>query len=163
MSHVLEVAALLHQAGAADYVVVAGVLHDTIEKTNSTAFDLRRRFGSRIASLVMAVSEDQRIETYSERKAALCERIRGESDAAVMLFAADKVSKVRELRREGPRGRRRSGAVVAAKASRRQRIAHYRRCLRLLDERMPDSPLVSQLREELALATPGGRKLASAR
>jgi (p)ppGpp synthase/HD superfamily hydrolase len=163
MGHVLEVASLLYQAGAADYVIVAGVLHDTIEKTSTTAFDLRRRFGSRIASLVLAVSEDQRIEAYAERKAALCERVRGESDAAVMLFAADKVSKVRELHRERAGGRRRRQAVVAAKATRRQRLAHYRRCLRLLDERLPDSPLVSQLRGELAKATGARRTLASAR
>jgi (p)ppGpp synthase/HD superfamily hydrolase len=162
-SHLVEVASLLHEAGAADYVVVAGVLHDTIEKTSTTAFDLRRRFGSRIASLVLAVSEDQRIEAYAERKAALCERMRNESDDAVMVFAADKISKVRELGRERSAGCSPRRPTASTKAPRRQRLAHYRHCLRLLDERLPGSPLVSQLRTELMSVTRPGRALAPAR
>jgi len=55
-----------------------------------------------------------------------------------MVFAADKVSKARELRLH---------PGVARHASRR--LAYYCDCLRLLEERLPDSPLVTQLGEEL--------------
>ena len=53
---------------------------------------------------------------------------------ALMVFAADKVSKVREL----------SGKPTPHRPSQR-RMTHYRRCLELLERRLSDSPLVVQL------------------
>jgi guanosine-3',5'-bis(diphosphate) 3'-pyrophosphohydrolase len=47
--HPLEVAALLSGRGLADDVVVAGILHDVVEKTDATIEDIRGRFGERIA------------------------------------------------------------------------------------------------------------------
>jgi (p)ppGpp synthase/HD superfamily hydrolase len=59
--HLIEVCCLLDHARATDHVIAAGVLHDTIEKTAANAAELRARFGTRIATLVLAVSEDQSI------------------------------------------------------------------------------------------------------
>ncbi len=57
--HPLEVASLLYYTGAPDHLIAAGVLHDTIEKTHVVASDVRERFGRRVATLVLAVSEDE--------------------------------------------------------------------------------------------------------
>src|SRR5579863_2219356 len=65
--HPLEVASLLQEAGGCDELVAAGVLHDTIEKTNASASDLRKRFGRRVTELVLAVTEDKRIKDYAKR------------------------------------------------------------------------------------------------
>jgi (p)ppGpp synthase/HD superfamily hydrolase len=43
--HPLEVAALLADVGARPDVVANGVLHDVVEDTGASAFDVRRRFG----------------------------------------------------------------------------------------------------------------------
>ena len=75
IEHPLEVASLLYCAGAPDHLIAAGVLHDTIEKTHVVASDLRERFGSRVATLVLAVSEDEHITGYAQRKAALREQV----------------------------------------------------------------------------------------
>ena len=136
--HPREVASLLYAAGATDHVIAAGALHDVIEKTPADALDLRARFGSRVAALVVAVSEDRHIAGYSARKAALRGQASDAGEEALMVFAADKVSKVRELRRAGGEGR-----------PRKRRLVHYRQCLTLLQERLPDSPLVAQLDAEL--------------
>ena len=147
--HPLEVASLLYSAGAPDHLIAAGVLHDTIEKTHVVASDLRERFGSRVATLVLAVSEDEHITGYAQRKAALREQVARAGEEALMLFAADKLSKVRELRL-GPAPARKShsgGAVITR--SRDRRLTHYRHCLALLQDQLPDSPLVKQLRTEL--------------
>ena len=98
--HPLEVARLLYRAGAPDHVIAAGALHDTIEKTDTTAPDLTARFGLRIATIVLAVSEDQRISGYAERKAALRDQVARAGDDALIVLAADKISKVRELKLE---------------------------------------------------------------
>src|SRR3954468_17228102 len=59
--HPLEVAALLASRGFEDEVVVAGLLHDAVEKSEAEIEDIRDRFGDRIAEMVAAVSEDPAI------------------------------------------------------------------------------------------------------
>jgi (p)ppGpp synthase/HD superfamily hydrolase len=141
--HPLEVAQLLHEAGAPDDVVAAGVLHDTLEKTDATADDLAARFGPRITALVCTVSEDERITSYTKRKAGLRDQVANAGSEAAMVFAADKLSKVRELRR------------AADAPVRRRRLTHYRRCAALLQEKLPDCPMVGALQVELGFL--GGR------
>ena len=98
IEHPLEVASLLYHAGAPDHVIAAGVLHDTLEKTDATEAELAARFGARVAALVRAVTEDKRITSYAKRKAALREQAANAGQQALLVFAADKLSKVRELR-----------------------------------------------------------------
>lgn len=99
--------------------------------------------------LVVAVSEDDRIKRYAQRKAALRAQVGGAGEEALMLFAADKISKVRELHLE-PTPPSESLSVGAAIArSRERRLTHYRHCLELLEDQLPDYPLVRQLRTEL--------------
>jgi (p)ppGpp synthase/HD superfamily hydrolase len=143
IEHPVEVAWLLYRAGAPDHVIAAGVLHDTIEKGGAEITELRGRFGARTAALVAAVSEDPCIPTYARRKAALRAQVEAAGREALMVFAADKVAKVRELRLQP--GRRPP----------KRRLTHYQRCLELLDRLLADSPLVAQLRGELeTLFTP---------
>lgn len=149
--HPLEVASLLYQAGAPDHLIAAGVLHDVLEKTGATEEDLRREIGSPITELVLAVSDDGRITSYAKRKSALRRQVSASGDEALMLFAADKLSKVRQLRREQALD---SGGRAAPSPGRRRqlrsrRVKHYQRSLALLEERLPGSPLVHELRKEL--------------
>jgi hypothetical protein len=164
--HPIEVATLLADVGAPDHVVAAGVLHDTIEKTSTEAQDLRERFGTRVASLVVALSEDPSISGYSARKAALRDQVEAASDEALMVFAADKLSKARELRLSFTRDPR---TGVAPHPPRRgskahRKLTHYRHCAELLEGRLAGSPLVESLRGELAqLALMAPAELAGAR
>ncbi len=147
--HPLEVASLLLDAGAPDRLIAAGVMHDLIEKTDVSAADLRRRFGRRIAGLVLAVSDDDQIAGYAKRKAALRQQVADAGDEALTLFAADKLSKLRELRRENAVESNGSAAPGRVRALRARRLKHYRRSLALLEERIPESSLVRELRDEL--------------
>src|SRR5918999_5271457 len=56
--HPLEVASLLRAAGYRDEVVTAGVLHDVLEETSTDAGELEQRFGTEVAALVLAVTEN---------------------------------------------------------------------------------------------------------
>ncbi len=159
--HPIEVATLLADAGAPDHVVAAGVLHDTIEKTSTEPDDLRERFGSRVAALVVALSEDPAISGYTARKAALRDQVEAAGDEALMVFAADKVSKARELRMTFARAENGGSARRGSRAHRK--LAHYRHCADLLDVRLAESPLVRSLHDELAeLALVERRELVSA-
>jgi (p)ppGpp synthase/HD superfamily hydrolase len=147
--HLLEVAGLLYHADAPDHVTAAGILHDTLEKTEVTADDLEARFGSPIARLVLAVSEDERIIDDDRRKAALRDQVARAGSEALTIFAADKISKVREVRLETSRKPRQAAHASPTPGN---RLTHWQESLRVLEERLPDSPLVGKLRAEVAKA-----------
>jgi (p)ppGpp synthase/HD superfamily hydrolase len=139
------VGALLHNSGHREVVVAAGILHDTVEDTEASLPQIAERFGDEVAALVAALTEDASIENFSERKAALREQIGKVGPEASSIYAADKVTKVRELR-----------ARIAAEprllqSSERDhaRLEHYRASLAMLEQITPEHPLVRQLRFEL--------------
>ena len=74
-------------------------------------------------------------------------------EEALTLFAADKLSKARELHLEGrPRPRYARTGFRGIAPSRELRLTHYRHCLALLEDELPDSPFVGALGAELARA-----------
>jgi (p)ppGpp synthase/HD superfamily hydrolase len=141
VTHPVEVACLLHEAGYSDEVVAAGVLHDVLEDTDAEHGDLEARFGRRVADLVEAVTDDASITDHAERKAALRLQVARAGECAAVVFAADKVSKARELRLRVSRGR------FAREDN--SKIAHYEASLEMLAELIPGHQLLSQLRMEL--------------
>jgi hypothetical protein len=147
--HPLEVASLLYYTGASDRVIAAGVLHDVVEKAGGTAGELSDRFGPAVAGLVLAVTDDERIAGYADRKAALRRQVAGAGAGALSIFAADKLSKLRELRRETVADSGLGGTAVRVRQVRTRRLKHYRRSLAMLQERLPGSPLVRELAAEL--------------
>jgi (p)ppGpp synthase/HD superfamily hydrolase len=148
VAHPHEVASVLRRIGAPEHLIAAGALHDVIEKTAATPSYLRARYGRRITALVLAVSEDKHIAGYAARKAALRRQVADAGEEALMLFAADKLSKVRELRLEAALAAAPPERAVRAPA-RKRRLAHYQRSLALLQERLPESPLVRELEVEV--------------
>jgi (p)ppGpp synthase/HD superfamily hydrolase len=142
VKHPLEVAALLSAAGYPDEVVASGVLHDVLESTDTPGIELEYRFGARVAELVRAVSEDESIEDRAERKAALREQVARGSLEAAAVFAADKISRARELRSKLGAGLTRDEAAP--------KLDHYRASLAMLQWRLGRrNRLVEQLRAEL--------------
>lgn len=148
IEHPIEVGLLLYEAGAPDHLVAAGVLHDVLEKTAVTPSILGRCFGPRIATVVEAVSEDEEIVGYAERKAALRQQVAAAGSEALTVFAADKVSKVRELR-AAVASATRTGLPLQASLVPPRRLAHFRRCLEMLEERLGETSLVELFRAEL--------------
>jgi (p)ppGpp synthase/HD superfamily hydrolase len=147
--HPREVASLLRRDGAPDHLIAAGALHDVLEKTPAVVAELRERFGSRITKLVVAVSEDSQAGSYAARKAKLRRSVAAGGEEALRLFAADKISKVRELRRLDATAGAQPRRTPREHQTNERRLAHYRACLALLQERLPGSPLVHQLEAEL--------------
>lgn len=141
VTHPVEVACLLHEGGYPDEVVAAGVLHDVVEDTDAELSDLEAHFGSRVAELVKAVTDDPSIEDDDERKAALRRQVAAAGECAAVIFAADKVSKARELRVRVSRGRH-----DEADSS---RFNHYEASLAMLADLIPGHELVGQLRMEV--------------
>ena len=105
INHLTEVAALLAEATDGDDVVLVmgGLLHDTLEDTDSTYEDLVQRFGPEVAALVAEVTDDKSLKK-EERKRLQVEKAAGKSERARMLKIADKTSNLRSLIESPPKG-----------------------------------------------------------
>lgn len=139
--HLLEVASLLDRSGYPDHVVAAAVLHDVLEDTDAQRSELDARFGALVGELVSLVSDDPTIADEEERKDDVRERVRRADGEAAVVYAADKISKVRELR------------LMMARdpddPEIEQRLHRYRSSLSMLEDQIPGSRLVELLRFEL--------------
>ena len=78
-------------------------------------------------------------------KAALRHRVARFNGSAIAVYAADKVAKVRELRAHATR----DPSMLAPDGAAPARLDHYLESLAMLEDAMPDHPLVRQLRFEL--------------
>lgn len=139
--HPVEVAALLARERYPDHVVAAAVLHDVLENTDVEQDELEGRFGSEVSNLVAAVSDDAAIGDEQARKDELRERVRQAGGDALAVFAADKISRVRELRYMLTEDLTRDEAE--------RKLARHRESLAMLEEAIPDSRLVEILRFEI--------------
>jgi len=146
MAHPLAVARLLVDAGADEHVVAAGLVHDVVEKSDVTLEEIDLRLGSRVAELVAAVTDDPTITSTAERKRALSAQVARAGHDAALIYAADKISKVGELR-----------ALVAAEGARalfrtdtRDKLRHYATSASVVEHTLGPHPLTERLRRELA-------------
>jgi (p)ppGpp synthase/HD superfamily hydrolase len=122
-------------------VVAAAVLHDVLEDTDAERAELDELFGADVGELVALVSDDPAIEGEEARKDDVRERVRHADGDAAVLYAADKISKVRELR-----------MLMAHDPDDPEievRLARYRHSLEMLEQQTPGSRLVELLRFEL--------------
>lgn len=151
IEHPVEVARLLRDAGCPDVVIAAGLLHDVLENGHSSVAELTACFGADVANLVQAVSDDTSIRSYRRRKHLLREQVRNTGGDAPLIFAADKISKIRELPDRVARDRARYGTAVPAhlQHDHQLRIEHYTESLRMLQAVAPRHPLVNGLANEL--------------
>jgi (p)ppGpp synthase/HD superfamily hydrolase len=122
--------------------VAAAVLHDVLENTDVERGELERRFGPEVCHVVDTVSDDMSIEDEEARKTDARERVRAAGGDAVAVFAADKISKVRELRMLLA-----SGKIDPVQAE--TKLRRYRHALDMLEDVIPGRRLVEILRFEL--------------
>jgi (p)ppGpp synthase/HD superfamily hydrolase len=139
--HPLEVAVLLRDAGYPDHVVATGALHEVLEDTDVDKHELEERFGHDVAELVEALTDDPSIEDEQERRAALRLQVAEAGETAAAVFAADKISKTRELRMKAERG--------PLDGESRAKLEHYLESLDMLEQALPGSELVERLRADL--------------
>lgn len=139
--HPLEVASYLAREGYPDVVVAAAILHDVLEDTNVERSELQAKFGPQVCRLVSLVSDDPTIPDEERQKDDVRERVRNAGGDAAVVYAADKVSKVRELR-----------MLLASGLDPRQaetKSRRYRKSLEMLEQTIPRTRVVELLRFEL--------------
>jgi len=77
-------------------VLIAAILHDTIEDTETTEIELVRLFGQEIAAIVLEVTDDKSLTT-AERKRLQVEHAPHISRRAKLVKLADKICNLRDI------------------------------------------------------------------
>jgi guanosine-3',5'-bis(diphosphate) 3'-pyrophosphohydrolase len=103
INHPIELANILvNEAGVVDTrVVVAAILHDTVEDTDATPDELSALFGPEVSAIVVEVTDDKRLPK-DERKRRQVEHAPHASFRAQQVKLADKISNLRDLAARPP-------------------------------------------------------------
>lgn len=98
INHPIALANFLANEGGIDdeRVLIAAILHDTIEDTETSEQELVREFGQEIASIVLEVTDDKSLPK-DERKRLQIEHAASLSRRAKLVKLADKVCNLRDI------------------------------------------------------------------
>ncbi len=104
INHPIEVAELLWRVGGIrdQSVILAAILHDTIEDTNTTPDEVRSLFGEEVLGIVLECTDDKSL-SYMDRKRLQIETAPHKSEKAKLVKLADKICNVHDLNQSPPR------------------------------------------------------------
>ena len=89
--HPMEVWQILRNNNCSAKVQIAGLLHDTLEDTDTTPEEIKEKFGSEVLALVKSESEDK-TKTWKERKQHTIDALAKDSIETMQVCCADKLS-----------------------------------------------------------------------
>lgn len=112
ITHLFSVAAILSNYADKEDVIVAGLLHDTLEDTPYSEEELELEFGKNVKEIVLSVTEifyhqkSKNIFSWKERKNRYIENLKIAGADALMVSAADKIHNLQTMiddyRKHGP-------------------------------------------------------------
>jgi (p)ppGpp synthase/HD superfamily hydrolase len=146
--HPVAVAELLAEHGFDEKTVAAALLHDVVEDSDASIDEIAAAFGPRVAELVAALTEDESIEPFERRKDEHRRHVEVAGREALAIYAADKLSNIRVLRRALAKEGESAGEEFEAPLDVKERV--WAEDLEMLRRRAPDLPFVDELADELA-------------
>ena len=96
ITHPYAVGLILMEAGCTEAVIIAGILHDTVEDTDLTLEFIRERFGEDIADIVDGCSEDKALR-WRARKTERIEALKTATPEVCTVTCADKLHNLRTI------------------------------------------------------------------
>ena len=105
INHPIQVAEILWRIGDVRDVnlLVASLLHDTVEDTDATPEQIETEFGEEVMSLVLEVTDDKNLPK-EERKQLQVKNAPYKTHKAKMLKLADKISNIQDIISSPPKG-----------------------------------------------------------
>ena len=105
INHPIGVATVMAVEGGIDdeTLLMAAVLHDTVEDTETSVEEIEAQFGSEVAGLVSEVTDDKSLPKQ-KRKRLQVEHAPHASEGARQLKLADKICNLRDLAAQPPTG-----------------------------------------------------------
>jgi (p)ppGpp synthase/HD superfamily hydrolase len=152
-------------------LIIAGLLHDVVEDTDTSLELVEEEFGSNVARLVEAVTkpelelapadteQEAKVERWRAQRNAMLEALDDEEEDVLRLKAADSLLNLRAIRRDleapgvGP------GVWRRFKVGREESLDYYRRVLEEV-RRLGNEPIVQELQRELEAVRVSGADVA---
>lgn len=105
INHPIAVAEVLSAVGGVQdaVTIAAGILHDTIEDTETTAAEIKARFGQDISEVVEEVTDDKSLSP-DLRKQLQIDQAHLKSERARLVKLADKICNIRDIVEYPPDG-----------------------------------------------------------
>jgi len=144
ITHPLTVGLILANAGAAEDLVVAGLLHDVIEDGEQVTKEMiTEEFGQNVSDLVLSVTEQNKDLSWEERKAEALNHIETFSNDSLLLKSADIISNTSEIVSDYDK----NGEEIFNRfgAPKEKVIENYTKAITAIMKKWPDSPLVEDL------------------
>lgn len=148
ITHPLIVGLILARADVSEDVVIAGILHDTIEDSipekKVTKAMLAERFGDTVAGIVDDVTEQDKDLPWQERKQEALEHIEKLQNDSLLVKSADLISNISEIIAD----HQVEGDIIFKRfnAPKEKIIAHYMRMVTAVVHKWPENPLINDLR-----------------
>jgi (p)ppGpp synthase/HD superfamily hydrolase len=155
VEHPIAVAKLISEKGFNGSILAAAYLHDVVEKTEVEPSEIRERFGAEVAEVVEALTDDDSVEGYGERKRALRRQVINSGRDSVLIYAADRVANMRDWHKVPPEQREEVGARLGTSVE--ERLGLWTEDLEDLSAHDPEMPFLTEMELELrALHTEAG-------
>lgn len=94
ITHLVSVSVLVSNHTEDEDTIIAGLLHDILEDTKTTAEEVRHLFGNDVCQMVMSVTEPKK-QVWKERKLGYLLQLESASEGALLIAAADKLHNIR--------------------------------------------------------------------
>jgi (p)ppGpp synthase/HD superfamily hydrolase len=96
ISHLVGVALILNKWDSSDEIIAAGLLHDTLEDTDTTKEEILENFGPEILEMITQVTNDDSLG-WKEKKIKYIETVRTANHGAKTIALADKIHNIKSL------------------------------------------------------------------
>lgn len=98
INHPIKVARILSEkvTNPSTELIIAAILHDVIEDTDTQPAEIKNLFGESVLNLVLEVSDDMSL-TYNKRKALQIKKAPHLSSNAKLIKIADKLTNINDL------------------------------------------------------------------
>jgi guanosine-3',5'-bis(diphosphate) 3'-pyrophosphohydrolase len=147
VEHPIAVANLISEAGFNGSILAAAYLHDVVEKTEVESTEIRERFGPDVAEVIDALTDDDSVDGYMERKRALRRQVIDSGRDSVLIYAADRVANMRDWRKVALEHREEIGARLGTTLD--QRLDLWTEDLEDLSAHDPGLPFLAEMELEL--------------
>lgn len=97
ITHPFAVGMILKHYQYSDTVIAAGILHDTLEDTDTTENELLEVFGKDVLKLVQAASEKDTSLSWEERKQHTIDELPFKTSNQLAVILADKLHNIRSI------------------------------------------------------------------
>jgi (p)ppGpp synthase/HD superfamily hydrolase len=147
IEHPIAVTEMLAAAGFEEDILIAAYLHDVVEKTNTAPTEVEARFGPAVTAVVAALTEDEHISSYAERKRGLRDKALSSGRAAVVVYSADRLANMRDW--HALDDERRTEAAGQLGTTFEERMTLWQEDLEALTALEPEPPLLAEIEIEL--------------